>query len=58
MSRPPLNRTAVWVRERACVPLVLAEARGAAVRSASAQVTELASARQQPGRRARRRRAA
>ncbi|WP_434316231.1 hypothetical protein [Leifsonia sp. P73] len=57
MSRPPLTRTALWVRERACVPLVLAEARGTTVRRA-AQVTELASARRQPGRRSRRRRAA
>jgi len=57
VSRPPLTRTALWVRERACVPLVLAEARGTTVRRA-AQVTELASARRQPGRRSRRRRAA
>ncbi|MFE4468722.1 hypothetical protein ACFRFH_07875 [Leifsonia sp. NPDC056824] len=55
MNRPPLTRTAVWVRERACVPLVKVEAGGATAPGVTAPVAELAAARRQPSRRTRRR---
>lgn len=55
-----MTRTALWVRERACLPLVLVEAvlPEAAARRSTAQVTEMTSVRSQQGRRTRRRRAA
>ncbi|MEY9951813.1 hypothetical protein [Leifsonia sp. EB34] len=51
MSRPPLTRTAVWMRERACVPLVRVEAWAV---SATAPVAQLATARRGTRRRTRR----
>ncbi|WP_185275239.1 hypothetical protein [Leifsonia shinshuensis] len=50
MSRQPVTCTAVWMRERACAPLIRVE-----TPAATARVTDLAAARGRTDRRTRRR---